>query len=65
MSGGAVREDRALTASILTALTLSALNLTAMIDFLMPEKTHKGSCRAAASFLFCSCQSRSNCAGGK
>jgi hypothetical protein len=24
-----------------------------MIDFLMPEKTHKGSCRAAASFLAC------------
>ena len=36
MSEGVVRKDRALTASILTALTLSALSLTAMIDFPMP-----------------------------
>jgi hypothetical protein len=37
MSEGVVRRDRA---------------LIEMIDFPMPEKTHKGSCRAAASFVF-------------
>jgi hypothetical protein len=46
MSEGVVRKDRALPASMLTALALIE-----MIDFLMPEKTHKGSSRAAASFL--------------
>ncbi len=50
MSGGVVRRNRA---------------LTAMIDFPMPEKTHKGSCRAAASFLFWASRLRSNSAGGK
>ena len=33
-------------------------------DFLMPEKTHRGSCREAASFLFCA-RFRSNSAGGR
>jgi len=36
MSEGVVRKDRALSASKLTALTLSAMSLTARIDFLMP-----------------------------
>ena len=39
--------------------------LIEMIDFPMPEKTHKGNCRAAASFLVWAYQSRSNYAGGK
>jgi hypothetical protein len=50
MSEGAVRRDCA---------------LIEMIDFPMPEKTHKGSCREAASFWVWACNSRSNSAGGK
>ena len=50
MSEGVVCEDRA---------------LIEMIDFPMPEKTHKGSCRAAASLVFCARSPRSNSAGGK
>jgi hypothetical protein len=45
MSEGVVRRDHA---------------LIEMIDFPLPRKTHKGSCRAAASFLFCSCLSLAN-----
>jgi hypothetical protein len=35
------------------------------IDFLMPRKTHKESCREAASLLFDAARLRSNSTGGR
>ncbi len=65
MSEGVVRKDRALNVYIRIPLRSHAGVLTARIDFLIPEKTHKGSCRGAASFLLSTSRLSSNSAGGK